>query len=228
MNILVLKYGKSFLFILICLFLTSFIFSFVSIKRFYNLRKKHILLKKRGIVTIAHILKKELTGFRGGYALIYYEFLDQKQKLIRQKEEVGRKLFNNINPGDKIKIKYLPENPSISLIVNNKSPLIARGIYMSIFIFLFLINLAVIFHITNDVKKINFLYKNGIKTKGIILKKTGSTVYYEFTDEKGITYKFKEWFPSSKFLSKFDKTVIVVYDRNNPKKNAIYVKDFNQ
>lgn len=221
---MVLKYSKNFLLVLICFLIVSFIFSIISTKRFYDLRKKYLLIEKKGIPTVGYVLKKELASFRGGHAFIYYEFLDQNQKLIRQKEEVGRKLFNNMNPGDKIKIKYLPENPSISFIVDNNSPLAARKIYMIIFVFPFLISLIFVIYVINDIKKINFLYKNGIKTKGTIFKIKGSTIYYEFTDKKGKSYKSKEWFPSSKFLFKSDRVIIVVYDINNPKKNTIYIK----
>ena len=225
-------YGRE-QFTLVILCIMASLLVFVTAKKAYKAIIEYNKLQKEGILTTAYVSDIAFGGGRMGSNFVYYQFYDLNNRLVKKKEQVGRKvqgkLLKDIKKGDKIQIKYLKDKPFICQIVGNTGPMITRIGFLIFFTIMWLIFFAIMFSQIVKTVKVVSLYKHGIATKGIVLSKkiktTGIVVSYQFTDNRGKVHVSKEKIRRVEIANVLVEgaTVTVFYKKDNPAKSAIFV-----
>jgi len=214
-------YGRNYILTILFIIFLSLVILTVGGIELYEAIEKYYSLEKFGVLTKGEVIKKEeITGFRGGSIYIYYRFKD-KDRVVEGKQMVDRFMYDSINIGDEIEIKYIKDNPEINGILKNKAEIINK-LPIIIPFAVFLISIIILIRAVIKAKKISFLLKHGERTEGRVVKSEfrggTTTIYYRFSANNKV-YNSKLWLP---YNFKVNTLVNVVYDKNNPEGNIIY------
>lgn len=237
------RYGMDQFIALLILGIMASLLVFVTGRSAYKGIKKYNKLQKEGVLITAYVFDIAFGGGWMGSNFVYYQFYDLNNQLVEKKEQVGRKvqgkLLEDIKKGDKIQVRFLKDSPSICQIVGNTGPIITRIVFFVFFTIMWLVIFAIMFSQIARTVEVVSLYKHGIITKGIILSKEikttrkgiyGIDISYQFKDTQGKVYISKDRIRRIELADNLveGSPITVIYNPNNPRKNAIYIKNFKQ
>ena len=95
-------------------YIVSGIFLFAALLRLYKIRKIYDF-RKRGVETIAKVLKKEAVEVKWGMEKYWLHYAyNISGEVFKNKSEVGIKLFAETSPEDELTIIYQKNKPKLS------------------------------------------------------------------------------------------------------------------